>query len=229
MSTEEQEKRPIQTGGGAYVGDDVSVQGGDFVGRDKIVNYYQLDIAKLMEVLRQALPEDDPMPQHLLETLEQFRAFHAQLYEWKELHNYLNDVLYVVGQFIREVERLDAQGLPGDPRSLSRLWRPVAQKVQLLLDWARQVQHISAPLVEEAEGWHGPRWAVELAANRRRVDEVLQPAEFTLNALYDAAYAFVDSAERHMYLADKALRETAGELYTLSRIVLGELSRDRLP
>ncbi len=220
---------PVDTGGGAYVGDDVTVQGGDFVGRDKIVNYYQLDIAKLMEALRSALPADDPTPQHLLDTLEQFRAFHAQLYEWKELHNYLNDILYVVGQFIRELERMEAQGLAGDARLLARLWRPVAQKVNLLLEWARQVKTISTPLVEEADGWRGPRWAVELAVNRRRVDEVLQPAEFDLHVLYDAAYDFVDSAERHMYLADKALRETAGELYTLSRIVLGELRRDDEP
>ncbi len=227
MSTDEKQGS-IQTNGGAYVGDDVSVQGGDFVGRDKIVNYYQLDLEKLMEALRAALPADDPTPQHLLETLEQFRTFHAQLYEWKELHNYLNDILYVVGQFIREVERLDAQQQPGDLRSLARLWRPVAQKVQLLLEWALQVQHIAPALVEEEQGWRGPRWAVELAAGRRRVDEILQPAEFTLSALYDAAYAFVDSAERHMYLADKALRETAGELYTLSRIVLGELRRDNV-
>ncbi len=214
---------PISTDGGAYVGDDVSVQGGDFVGRDKIVNYYQLDVERLVEVLRAALPADDPTPQHLLETLAQFRAFHAQLYEWKELHNYLNDVLFTVGQFVREVERLEAQGLPGDPRALGRLWRPVAQKVSLLLEWARQVQYIAPPLVDDAQGLRGPRWAVEIAANRRRVDEILQPAEFELHALYDAAYDFVDSVERHMYLADKALRETAGELYTLSRMVLGEL------
>lgn len=223
MADETRERPVVDTDGGAYIGDDVSVQGGDFVGRDKIVNYYQLDIERLMEALRAALPADDPTPQHLLDTLEQFRTFHEQLYEWKELHNYLNDILYVVGQFVREVERLDAQGLPGDARALARLWRPVTQKVGLLLEWARGIKHISAPLSETPEGLRGPRWAVELAASRRRVDEVLKPTEFNLHALYDAAYDFVDSAERHMYLADKALRETAGELYTLSRMVLGEL------
>ena len=218
----------IATEGGAYVAGDVDVGGGDFIGRDKIVNYYRLDLPRLLTALRDALPADDPLPQQLLDSLTRFQELHARLHEWKELHNCLNDVLMVKDQFTREVERLDAQEEPGDRRALARLWRPVAQKVSLLLDWAATVQHIAAPLVQTPGGRQGPRWAIELQAASAHIDALLQPGEFDLTALYDAAYDFADVSERQMYLTDKQLRDTAGELYTLSQIILGSMKRERL-
>jgi len=203
--------------------------GGDFIGRDKNVNYYRLDLPRLLTVLSAALPKDDPLPQQLLDSLTRFQELHARLYEWKELHNYLNDVLVSKGQFAREVERLDAQGVPGDRRALARLWRPVSQKVSLLLDWAAtSVQHIAAPLVQTPDGWQGPRWAIEIQAASTRIDALLQPGEFDLTALYDATNDFADVSERKMYQTDKQLRNTASELYTLSQIILGSMKRDRL-
>ncbi len=44
-----------------------------------------------------------------------------------------------------------------------------------------------------------------------------------IQALYDGTFDFVDTIERHLYLADKKLRDTAGELYNLSRIALGSV------
>ncbi|RLC90553.1 MAG: hypothetical protein DRI37_01145 [Chloroflexi bacterium] len=217
----------IATEGGAYVADDVDTGGGDFIGRDKIINY-QLDLPRLLAALHEALPADDPLPQQLLDSLTRFQELHARLHEWKELHNCLNDVLMVKDQFTREVERLDAQGEPGDRRALARLWRPVAQKVSLLLDWAATVQHIAAPLVQTPDGRQGPRWAVEIGAARAHIEALLQPGEFDLTALYDATYDFSDVSERHLYLADKQLRDTAGTLYTLSQIILGSMKRERL-
>ena len=50
----------------------------------------------------------------------------------------------------------------------------------------------------------------------------------TLAAIYDATYAFSDAAEKHMYLADKQLRDAAGELYELSNALLGSVSHDQV-
>ena len=161
------------------------------------------------------------MARNLADTLQRLQDFHARLHEWKELHNYLNDITMVFDQFEREVERLDASGSPGDPRQLARLWRPVAQKLALLIDWAATVQYIDEPLQQTDNGIQGPAWATDLFGARSRVEELLNPDDFDLLALYDATYDLSDTAQRHLFLADKALRETAGELYDLSRQIVG--------
>jgi hypothetical protein len=212
--------------GGDYIEGNV---GGDIVGHDKIIQNIQLDVGKLIETLQQALPADDPMPQHLLEAFRQFHFFHTRLFEWKELHNSINDITIALGQFLREVERLDISQSQGNARDLRRSWRPVAQKVNILLDWATSVKYIAEQPFEVTEaGMQGPNWAVDLLVARTRVDENLLKEDVDEETLYDATYDFNDAAERHMYLADKKLRETAGELYNLSRIVLGSMGHDEI-
>ncbi len=217
--------------GGVNLTSDQTNIGGDLVGRDKVtqiqgdqINYnIQLDMQKLLDTLKQALPQDDPLPERLLDALQAFRRYHTQLHEWKELHNALNDVIFVLDQFSREVERLDAAGQIGDVRTLRRLWRPVDQKVDLLIEFAKGLLHIALPLVERAGSWQGPPWAIELRGAAQRVNDLLTPANFDFGALYDATTAFSDAAEKHMYLADKQLRDTAGELFNQSNQLLGEL------
>ncbi|MFZ6028096.1 MAG: CHAT domain-containing protein [Chloroflexota bacterium] len=180
-----------------------------------------LDVTKVITTLQDALPAGDPTPRHLVDTLARFQDFHNRLYEWKELHNYLNDITMILDQFEREVERLDASGSRGDPRALARLWRPVAQKIDFLLAWATTIRYIDAPLEHSERGLKGPAWATEVHGVRVRLEELLHPNDFDLTALYDATYDFSDTAQRHLYLADKALRDTAGELYNLSSLVIG--------
>lgn len=218
--------RNIQTEGGSYTKGNVST-GADFVGRDKHVynQTIQLDLEKLTEILNKALPPGDPLPRQLLEALKQFKSFHTQLFEWKELHNYLNDILYVLGQFTRHVDRLDQQKEALDLRLLLSLWRPVSHKVELLLDFAASVKYIAeAPFLHVPAGLQGPVWAVELYVSRTRLDELLRRREAAdPYELTDAAFEFSDLAEKHMFLADKQLRQTSAELYNLSSIVLGNI------
>ncbi|HNT25560.1 MAG TPA: hypothetical protein PKM21_14400 [Anaerolineales bacterium] len=197
---------------------------GDQIAGDKIVQYFQLDLPRMMETLKQTLPENDPLPARLMEALQRFQFFHTRLFEWKELHNALNDTIYALGQFSREVERLDATQEAPNSRSLARLWRPVAQKVDILLEWAKGVRYIADTPYKEptgANGMQGPAWAVELQAARHRLDLLVEGRGLEINELYDATFDFVDAAEKHMYLADKRLRETATDLYNLSQVVLG--------
>jgi hypothetical protein len=210
--------------GDKVAGDQLSAEKvtGDQVAGDKIIQYFQIDLPRMMAALKQTLPENDPLPGRLMEVLQRFQFFHTRLFEWKELHNALNDILYALGQFSREVERLDATQEPPNARALARLWRPVAQKVDILLEWAKTVCYIAeAPFQSRPEGMTGPPWAVELHAARLRLDQLLEGRAAEITELYDAAFDFVDAAEKHMYLADKRLRETATDLYNLSQVVLG--------
>jgi hypothetical protein len=181
-----------------------------------------------METLKQALPDDDPLPANLAEMLRNFRGFHVRLFEWKEVHNVLNDVIFVFDQFSREVERRDASGQPGDLRSMTRAWRPVKQKIDLMCSCAAALQYIGAPLVVSAAGRQGPAWAIDILSAADRLADLLGSAQMNFAGLYDATYALADAAEKHMYLADKQLRETAGELYNLSNLLLGSLSDDAI-
>ena len=222
------------TGGINLTSDQASI-GGDVVGRDKVTQvqgdqintYVQLDVQKLLETLKQGLPDDDPLPDRLVSALKDFQHYHTRLWEWKELHNALNDVIFVFDQFSKEVERRDAAGNLGDVRALKRLWRPVDQKVNLLLDFATSVQHIGSPLITLPDGSRqGPPWAIELASVTDQLKSLFDEGVPTLEMLYEATYAFSDAAEKHMYLADKQLRDTAGELYNLSNALLGSVSHD---
>ena len=216
--------------GGINLTSDQANIGGDVVGRDKVTqvqgdqinNYLQIDLAQLAATLKQALPTNDPLPDRLVAALQSFKQYHSQLWEFKELHNALNDVVFVLDQFAREVERLDAAGQLGNARTLARLWRPVDQKVDLLIDFAADVQHIGEPLVERNGSRQGPAWAIELQSAAQRINELLMPSDYDFAALYDATNAFSDSADKYLYLADKQLRDTAGELYNLSQQLLGE-------
>ena len=218
----------VETGGGAYIQGSASTGGGDFVNRDKIVNQYvQVDLAKVLDALKQALPAGDPAGQQLVAVLRGFQELHILLRAWKELHNGLNDVTNALDQFTHEVERLDVSQTAPDARRLSRLWRPIRQKVQIVLDDAACASPIvPTPFAIQPEGVQGPAWAVELHAGASRIETLLDLKSPDSMELYDAAFDFDDAVDRHMYLADKHLRETASELYNLSAVVLRSLSHD---
>ena len=165
---------------GDNVGDDKitadQVQG-DIVAGDKVVQVLQIDLPRLMEVLRQSLPDDDPAPTHLIEALRQFKDYHPRLSHWKELHNQLNDILFNYGQFSREVERLAVSHEEPEPRTIGIHWRPVAQKVAILLDWASAPRSIfeGEPFARLEDRITGPLWAVELCVASDRLDDLMRP------------------------------------------------------
>lgn len=231
---------------GDKAGDDKIVSdrvGGDIVSGDKVVQYLQIDLPRLMDALRQSLPENDPAPAYLINALRQFKDYHARLNDWKDLHNQLNDILFNYGSFSREIERLAVSHEDPEPRTIGMHWRPVSQRVALLLDWASAPRKIieAEPFARLEDRLVGPQWAVELSVASDRLDDLVRPAGTArlfvlprdsrpvrppyvdIGELYDAASEFYDIAERSMYLADRQLRETAAELLSLSQIVLGSL------
>jgi len=214
---------------GAYVSGDANTQGGDFVGRDKVIQNIQnvnLDIARLVEILKNSLPDDDPTPQYLLDTLKSFKHFHASLFEWKEVHNFLNDILMYFGAFSLEIERIQSYEEAPNPRLLLPLWRPISQKVNALVEWGKNIQHIGLPFSESEQGMQGPAWAIDMRVAKENIDQLLKSSPIDANSLFEARGEFGEKAETQMYLADKKLRETADELYNLSRVVLGSLGHE---
>jgi hypothetical protein len=63
MPTPKNDSKGVDTGGGAYVGGNVSTGGGDFVGRDQVKTVHQQqgvalgDLTKLLAEVRKLLPE----------------------------------------------------------------------------------------------------------------------------------------------------------------------------
>jgi hypothetical protein len=252
----ETEIQQVNTGGGDLVGRDKNLGDkagddkivadqvfGDIVSGDKVTQVPQLDLPRLLTALRQSLPEDDPAPAYLINSLRQFRDYHARLNDWKDLHNQLNDILFNYGAFSREVERLAVTHEDPEPHTINMHWRPVAQRVSLLLDWASAPRTINEaePFARFEDRIVGPLWAVELCVAGDRLDDLVRPTgpsrlfiqprnsrlarppTVEIGELYDAAAEFIDAAERWMYLVDRQLRDTALELLSLSQIVLAGL------
>jgi hypothetical protein len=219
-------QRRIGTEGG-YIEGQVSTEH-DFAGRDiNVYNYPPVDLGKVVEVLKRSLPRNDPLPARLLETLKMFRSLHARLAEWKELHNYLCDVIMTFNQFSREVEQLQLNGVETiDPRSLIRRWRPVRQRIELLLEWSKKIVCIGTPYSESGtNGLQGERWSVRLSIMRNDMDSILRQSRVNYSALYELTQTIDDEVNLHMYLADKSLRDTASQLNEISEIMLGSLQQ----
>jgi hypothetical protein len=220
---------------GAQIHGNVSLSGGDFVGRDQI--HYGLNVDELVEALRRAFPANDPRPNQLAKVLQQFERYHDTLHEWKELHNALDEILNSLGQFTALIERLNVEPTEINAEVLRSAWRPVAARVELLLEFGAHIQQIGTPYTITPTAVCGERWAVELASLRSQINQRLgiegnRPPEKQLRQrlgfapnwwpeLYELIHSFSDAAYRHMHLADKQLRQTATELYLLSRQAFG--------
>lgn len=201
------------------------------------------DMPRLMDVLRRTLPEDDSTLQYLTNLIDRLKDTHERLNDWRELHNQLNEILYNFGQFSREVERLAVYHEDPEPETIGIHWRPVAQKVAFLLDWASAPHSVvvDTPFARLEDRIIGPTWAVELCVASDRLDRLVRPAGqphlfilprdsrptrplyVDINELYDAGGEFFDIAERTMYLTGRQIRETTTELLNLSHNVLGSL------
>lgn len=233
-----------QSGGTNIAGQGDVTVGQDVVGRDKIVTTnIGLSVPELVEALRQAFPSGDPRPERLGKLLDDFHDYHERLYEWKELHNALNKIIDAFDQYAGRVESSYNEKKPLKPTVYREAWRPVNRSVDDMLDWAQTIQHIGKRYQELAnDRLEGERWAVDVKAHRddlmkhfQRGQEVEQsmsgsifqrlvqadPAQDWLRQLYDLTHEFEDAIKRYMSQADNKLRETATDLFDLSRQAFG--------
>lgn len=181
---------------------------------------------RFIESISKSNHANEPIPRFVLETLEEFKLYHHLLHEWKELHNHLNSVLMIIPQFSLEVERMSkAQPSRVEIIGLNRSWKPIWTKIQRMLEWAENIQHIGVKYEEFANGdLKGEKWAVTLSVRAQRISEMLkrQPLD---SQLEDTVDSLRHEVNEFMYLADTRLRTTATELYSLSRVALGSIKR----
>lgn len=223
----------------------VSSGGGDIAG---VIYKHGLDANELIIALKRAFPKNDPRPEQFRQVLEQFHNYHNSLYEWKELHNSLDNILSSFGQFSSAIQRADAEMNMPQIHSLRSLWRGVSVSVDNLVDFAGKIEYIGTPYLEKQDGrMVGEAWVVKINALRKRLDnqlgvgvlpssgipsgvtgKLVQKMQFRVGVkpdwwitLLELTNEFSHTAYAHMHLADKRLRDSASELYTLSKSVFG--------
>lgn len=188
------------------------------------INYIVNNFGLAYQELRKALPEDHPAIQSLRESLASLATYHELINEWKELHNLLQELLTAMDQFHAEVQRLYDLSAIGDVKSLRRQWRPCQQRIRVLVGFARDIKLIWAePYREENETLRGPAWAVEIVLRQRDLEDMLGREECDVDPMYELIVDFHDTCYTHLYLADKNLRDAAGDLYLLSSRILAKV------
>lgn len=93
-----------------------------------------------------------------------------------------------------------------------------------LTDFGRGIRHVWNEPYEEIEGrLKGPPWIVEVIVAQWELEVGLE--EYDLDSVYHLAVEFTDVCNIQLYVVDRSLRETAGDLVALSNGILGSLKR----
>ncbi|MGD1994242.1 MAG: hypothetical protein PVI59_13705 [Anaerolineae bacterium] len=154
--------------------------------------------------------------------LNRFNLLHAQLQEWKEVHNLLQDIQTSFApcrSYIYTLSRLNTRPEPA-PSELERTlyeveveWRPCRRMLRRLEHTAANIETIGSPYDPETE--RGPEWFLVPRKAGTEVDRALfddNPA-----ALAERLSVFGDQVDQFLYLADKALRDVVVEINHLPR------------
>jgi len=193
------------------------------------------------------LPKNDTRPERFRILLNEFPIYHNTLFEWKELHNALDEILNALEPFSAEIQRADSEKTIPSPRTLRNLWRPVSVRVDSLLQHARQIEYIGEKYENLGDRSVGEVWAVKINELRNRINVQIgldESSGFDLSAqhtvnimdkgkiliglkpdwwvvLYEMNNEFNHLVYGQMHWADKKLRETATDLYHRSRDLFG--------
>ncbi|SRR6266498_3778821 len=178
----------------------------------------------------------DSMVSSFLDNLE-------KMYEYKELHNWVNEILIIFGQFKEEVNTSNSRRAIPKLRRLKLLWKPVSLHVGLLLKWSEKIKFIGKPYKEfEDKSREGEDWSIQFSVIRTDIDNHLglnsmnhtdYPNKIQILAfrtlggeilwwenLNEFTSSFNDTSSSLMTWADKQLRQTAQDLFNLSKEAL---------
>lgn len=160
--------RPKSTG--SLYSNNVDSGGGD-IG----ANIYKqgLDAKEVISLL-ESLLKNDPRLEIFKDELEQFERALEILYEWKKLHNALDDIWSALWPFLSEVRRLDINREKPHVESITIQWAAVSQRVDFLIEIASEIQYIGDPYTEDQDGsMRGEKAVVDLNGVRRQIDHQL--------------------------------------------------------
>jgi len=91
----------------SIIADSVEISGSDITGRDHIEGITGEELKQIIETLLKYFPKSYLQnPEELDKTLNDFRHYHEQLREYKELHNKINQILIAFEPFKAEMNRL---------------------------------------------------------------------------------------------------------------------------
>ena len=165
-------------GGFNLESESAEIRDSSVAGRDNITNTTGVsgeEVKGIIETLLKHFPQrylDNPG--ELDKTLSEFRLYHEQLHEYKELHNAINEILIAFEQFKAEIDRANSRKALPKLSLLRGLWRPVSIKVDALLTWSKGIKNIGEPYkLSDDKSKSGEIWAIQFSELQSRVNEHL--------------------------------------------------------
>ncbi len=152
------------------------------------------------------------LPVKALENLWNF------LYEWKELHNLLQEVITSLSPLVGALEFAPDEGQVWRIDLGLRLWRQVRIQLRKLESFSRDTKHIGDPFDDTEGTLKGAAWMVEIAPLQNELEEVLHRGDFAY--AYNLATELSDICLTYLYKADKHLRDTIEEIYSILGSIL---------
>jgi hypothetical protein len=222
----------------SYVEGSPNLEKGDFIGGDKNVGMRPDEVIQLVEAFSKHLTPHFRDPDLLDGALQKFQNYHQALYEWKELHNALDEILNAFNQYYSQVERINGSRTPPSLRDLKLLWTPVSRRIDGLLEFSKSIRIIGKPFIDTNGELQGERWSIDIVVLRNDIEKIIfQDPQNSSNGLarnvliitgakpgwwnnlYELTRNFYHTAYMHLHWGDKKLRESATELYNLSETV----------
>lgn len=169
--------KPIgkKEGGIGLKSDSTKISGSEVAGRDNIKGLSGKDVNQIIETLLKHFPQGYLQnPSELDKTLSEFRNYHEQLHEYKELHNAINEILVAFEPFKAEIDRANSRRSLPKLSLLRDLWRPVCMNVVALLNWSQNIKKIGKPFQKlEDKSKSGEDWAIQFSELQCRINEHL--------------------------------------------------------
>lgn len=155
--------------------DSAKISGSEVAGRDNIKGFSGKDVNQIIETLLKHFPKGYLQnPGELDRTLSEFRLFHEQLHEYKELHNAINEILVAFEPFKAEIDRSNSRRSLPKLGHLRDLWRPVSMCVVSLLNWSQTIKNIGQPFQKlEDKSKSGEDWAIQFSELQSRINQHL--------------------------------------------------------
>lgn len=199
--------------------------GGDFeVRMGDVIHVEEIEwmAERIGETLQHSLPTDEQARAELREVIAELTALQAQMAGWKELHHLLHEVLVAFSLFHTRVIPFGEGGFSaGESQALLQNWRPCQDRVDMLADFAEEIEHIGRPFRREGRELRGERWVVEIVALQLLLENALKEDHPSPESLLELAEEFNSACHRHLALADRKLRVVVDKLQRLSTRLLG--------
>ncbi len=210
--------------GGDYETQVGDVSGAVHTGRGDIIHVEKIEwvVERVRDTLQRSLPTDERSRAELRQVVEELISLQAQMAEWKELHHLLHEVLAVFAPFHARLIPSGGDGFSAaECQALLQNWRPCQDGLDMLADFAEEIEHIGAPFRREGRQLRGERWVVEIIALQLLFEDALKEDNPNPGSLLELAEEFNSACQRHLALADRKLRSAVDKLQRLSTRLLG--------